>query len=170
MSSLYLIFVKYDNAFRGSTNREVLEFLHDSPRRNPFYKPFEDGNGRIGRILVEKALSQGAGHPTLIAASKFIEKHKKEYYKELEKCNQTLEAQHWVEFFAKVILQAQDDSMQLLHFLIKKSKMLTALSGKLNHRQEKALLRMFAEGPDGFAGGLNTSLSQRQPAQQLLAT
>jgi Fic family protein len=117
--------------------------------------PFEDGNGRIGRVLVEKALSQGVGHPTLIAVSKFIEKHKKEYYAELGRCNQTLDAQHWVEFFAKVILQAQEDSLRILHFLIKKSKMLTSLSGRLNHRQEKALLRMFAEGPDGFIGGLS---------------
>ena len=30
------------------------------------------------------------------------------------------------------------------------------MSGNLNPRQEKVLLRMFAEGPDGFAGGLST--------------
>ncbi len=40
--------------------------------------PFEDGNGRIGRVLVEKALSQGIGYPILIAVSKVIEKQKKE--------------------------------------------------------------------------------------------
>ncbi len=33
--------------------------------------------------------------------------------------------------------------------------MLTALSGKINQRQKKALLRMLAEGSDGFAGGLS---------------
>jgi Fic family protein len=31
--------------------------------------PFEDGNGRIGRALAEKALSQGIGFPALIALS-----------------------------------------------------------------------------------------------------
>jgi hypothetical protein len=45
-----------------------------------------------------------------------------------------------------VIIQAQEEAMQLLYFLIGKAKMLTALSGKLNPRQEKALLRMFAKG------------------------
>lgn len=117
--------------------------------------PFEDGNGRIGRILVEKALSQGIHQPALIAVSKFIEMHKKEYYAELGKCNTTLEITPWVGFFTDTILQAQDDSMRHLRFLILKSKMLTALAGKINPRQEKVLLRMFAEGPDGFAGGLS---------------
>ena len=117
--------------------------------------PFEDGNGRIGRILAEKILSQGAGQPLLIAVSKFLEKQKKDYYAELGKCNQTLEASDWVDFFADKLLQAQNDSMHLLHFLIQKSKILTTLSGQINPRQEKALLRMFAEGPEGFAGGLS---------------
>ncbi len=117
--------------------------------------PFEDGNGRIGRILVEKVLSQGVGRSLLIAVSKVLEKEKKEYYSQLEKCNRTLEVQDWVEYFAQAILQAQEESMNLLYFLINKSKMLTALSGQLNARQEKVLLRMFAEGPNGFKGGLS---------------
>jgi hypothetical protein len=31
--------------------------------------PFEDGNGRIGRALVEKILAQHCGQPTLTAIS-----------------------------------------------------------------------------------------------------
>ena len=117
--------------------------------------PFEDGNGRIGRVLVEKILSQGVERPILIAVSKALEKRKKEYYAALERCNRTLEVDHWVEFFADAILQAQEESMSLLYFLIEKSKMLTALSGQLNPRQEKVLLRMFEEGLSGFKGGLS---------------
>ncbi len=117
--------------------------------------PFEDGNGRIGRIIVEKILSQGVGQPTLIAVSKILEKRRKEYYAALERCNHTLEAEHWLEFFADVVLQAQEESMNLLYFLIDKSKMLISLAGQLNPRQEKVLLRMFDEGPSGFRGGLS---------------
>ena len=40
--------------------------------------PFEDGNGRIGRILVEKILSQGIGRPALISVSTVLEKRRKE--------------------------------------------------------------------------------------------
>lgn len=117
--------------------------------------PFEDGNGRIGRLLVEKILSQGIGRPLLIAVSNILEKRKKEYYAALEKCNRSLEAQHWVEFFTDVILQAQEESIHLVQFLIEKSKMFTALTGQINPRQEKALRRLFAEGPKGFQGGLS---------------
>ena len=117
--------------------------------------PFEDGNGRIGRALVGKILSQGVGRPVLIAVSKLLEKRKKEYYSALEKCNRTLQVQDWVEFFASVILQAHEESMGLLYFVIEKSKMLNALSGQINPRQEKVLLRMFEEGPGGFKGGLS---------------
>lgn len=117
--------------------------------------PFEDGNGRIGRVVAEKVLSQGVGRPILIAISRMLEKRKKDYYAALEKCNRTLEVQHWVEFFAEVVLQAYEESMGLLYFLIEKSKMLNTLSGQINERQMKVLLRMFEEGPSGFKGGLS---------------
>ena len=116
--------------------------------------PFEDGNGRIGRVLAEKILSQGVGRPILIAISKMLEKRKKEYYSALEKCNRTVDVQQWVEFFSSVVLQAHEESMGLALFLVEKSKMLNALSGQINPRQMKVLLRMFKEGPTGFKGGL----------------
>lgn len=117
--------------------------------------PFEDGNGRIGRALVEKVLSQGVGKPVLIAVSKILEQRKKEYYAALERCNHILEVDDWVEFFSDAIIQAEKDSIRLLNFLIEKSKMFAGLSGQLNLRQEKALLRIFEEGPCGFKGGLS---------------
>ncbi|MFA5249983.1 MAG: Fic family protein [Parachlamydiales bacterium] len=117
--------------------------------------PFEDGNGRIGRILVEKILSQGVGRPILIAISKALEKNKKEYYAALGHCNQTLDVQEWVEFFSRAVLKAQEESMHLLYFLIEKSKILNSLSEQINPRQTKVLLKMFAEGLDGFKGGLS---------------
>ncbi len=117
--------------------------------------PFEDGNGRIGRALVEKILSQGVKRPVLIAVSKMLENRKKAYYAALEKCNRTLSVNDWVQFFSHVILDSQKEAMKLLYFIIEKSKMLQSLEGEINERQEKALLRMFEEGPDGFVGGLS---------------
>ena len=117
--------------------------------------PFEDGNGRIGRVLVEKVLSQEIGRPILMAISKILERRRKEYYSALEQCNCALDVQSWVLFFSSIILQAHEESMHLLHFLIEKSKMLNTLSEQINPRQMKVLLRMFAEGPVGFKGGLS---------------
>ncbi len=117
--------------------------------------PFEDGNGRIGRALVEKSLSQGVGQPILLALSNEIEKQKKRYYEELGKCNRSLDARGWVEFFSDMVVNAQKESMRLIHFLISKSKLMNTLSGQINPRQEKVLLRMFKAGVDGFQGGLS---------------
>lgn len=117
--------------------------------------PFEDGNGRIGRAIVEKCLSEAIGRPILIAISKVLERRKKEYYQALQVCNHTLHVAAWVSFFADVILQAQEESMNLLNFTIEKSHLLMRLANKLNGRQEKALLRMFQEGLEGFKGGLS---------------
>jgi Fic family protein len=54
-----------------------------------------------------------------------------------------------------MILKAQEASQKLLFFLMAKSKMFASLQGKLNSRQEKVLLRLFEEGPEGFFGGLS---------------
>lgn len=117
--------------------------------------PFEDGNGRIGRMLIEKMLSQVVKRPVLIAVSKILEQRKKEYYSRLESCNQSLDANRWVEFFCDAVLQAQIESMGLLSFLITKTKVFASVSGLINSRQEKVLLKMFECGPDGFKGGLS---------------
>jgi fido (protein-threonine AMPylation protein) len=42
--------------------------------------PFEDGNGRIGRVIAEKVLSQSLGRPILLSLSATIEADKKAYY------------------------------------------------------------------------------------------
>ena len=60
-----------------------------------------------------------------------------------------------MEFFSSVVVQAHEESLELLYFLIEKSKMLHSLSDQINPRQMKVLQRMFAEGPAGFRGGLS---------------
>src|ERR1035438_2808734 len=47
--------------------------------------PFEDGNGRIGRALAEKAMAQSVGQPMLLALATTILAHQKRYYEALEK-------------------------------------------------------------------------------------
>lgn len=53
--------------------------------------PFEDGNGRIGRVIAEKSMSQTIGQPTLIALATMIEKDKRAYYDALEQVNKNNE-------------------------------------------------------------------------------
>jgi Fic family protein len=117
--------------------------------------PFEDGNGRIGRVLSEKALAQGVGQPTLTALSLIIQRRRKTYYEQLEAANKALEVDAWLDWFASAVLEAQNHTLALIEFLLAKTKLFDRLRGQLNERQEKALVRMMAEGPDGFRGGLS---------------
>jgi Fic family protein len=117
--------------------------------------PFEDGNGRIGRAIAEKALAQCFGHPTLIALAATILSRRKAYYAALEAANKGIEVTAWLSWFAGIVIEAQRRTTARVEFLIEKTRLLDRLRGELNPRQEKALLRMLREGPEGFKGGLS---------------
>lgn len=117
--------------------------------------PFEDGNGRIGRAVAEKALAQGTGHPMLISLAATILARRKQYYEALEQASRDNELTGWLIWFSDTVLEAQRRTTALVEFAIDKAKLFERLRGQLNARQEKALLRMFREGPDGFRGGLS---------------
>jgi Fic family protein len=117
--------------------------------------PFEDGNGRIGRALAEKAMAQSFGQPLLVALATTILAHQKSYYEALEKANKQMDVSAWLTWFADIALEAQRRTITQVEFLIAKTKLLDRLRGHINDRQEKALLRIFREGPDGFKGGMS---------------
>ncbi len=116
--------------------------------------PFADGNGRIGRALAEKSFAQSLGQPTFTALAATILARRKSYYNALEAANQELEITEWLAWFAGTVIEAQRRTLAFIEFLIDKAKLFERIKGQINERQEKALLRMFREGPDGFKGGL----------------
>lgn len=117
--------------------------------------PFEDGNGRIGRAIAEKALTQGLGGPMLTALSATMLVRRKAYYDALEAANKHMEITLWLAWFAGVCLEAQQRTMARVAFVIDKARLLDRIGGQINERQRSALLRMFDEGPSGFKGGLS---------------
>lgn len=118
--------------------------------------PFEDGNGRIGRAIAEKAIAQNIGQPSLTALATQIEKGRHAYYDSLEAANKQNEITGWLLYFGRVILEAQKTTEAHIQFLIDKAKLYDRLRGKLNERQKKVIARMFREGLDGFKGGLSS--------------
>jgi Fic family protein len=130
--------------------------------------PFEDGNGRIGRAISEKALAQCLGQPTLTALAATILKRRKSYYEALEIANKKNEVTRWLSWFAGMAIEAQKRTAARVEFLIDKTRLLDRLRGQLNKRQEKALLRMLREGPEGFKGGLSagnySTITRASPA------
>lgn len=117
--------------------------------------PFEDGNGRIGRAIAEKALMQAQGQTVATSLATTILAHQKSYYDALELANKRVEVTEWLRWFAAIVLEGQGRSLAQLEFIIAKTKMLDRLRGLINDRQQKVLLRMFREGPKGFEGGLS---------------
>lgn len=117
--------------------------------------PFEDGNGRIGRALSEKVLSQGLSRPVLLSLSKAIETHKKSYYDALESAQKSNEITAWITYFVHMALDAQTDADALIDFILKKARFHERYHSKLDAHQLKAINRMLDEGPKGFEGGMS---------------
>ncbi len=117
--------------------------------------PFEDGNGRIGRALSEKVLSQGLGRPILLSLSNAIELKRKDYYEALKNAQGSNEITSWLKYFLQIILDAQEQTSIQIQFTLRKAHFFDQYKEQLNPRQEKALRKMFDAGPTGFKGGMS---------------
>ena len=111
-------------------------------------------NGR--RAIAEKTLAQNLAAPTLTALAETIHRHRKAYYAALQLGSQSNDIDAWLTWLADIVIEAQARTITRIRFLIDKTRLLDRLRGEINERQKKALLRLFREGPDGFAGGLST--------------
>lgn len=116
--------------------------------------PFEDGNGRIGRAIAEKALIQSLGYPVLISLSTPIEAKRKSYYASLKSAQRTNDITKWLIYFIDIILQALDNSTKTIEFTIKKAQLFDTFKYELNIRQEKVLNRMLRSPLEEFKGGM----------------
>lgn len=117
--------------------------------------PFDDGNGRIGRAIAEKALSQGFGYPVMLSLSQAIEAEKKAYYAALNAASKTNELTAWIHYFVNVVLSAQIEVETQINFILKKSVFFDTFKNVLNERQLKVVRRMIQAGIKGFEGGMS---------------
>jgi Fic family protein len=97
--------------------------------------PFEDGNGRIGRAIAEKALSQTIGRPVMLSLSRTIEAKKNIYYASLEKAQSSNEITPWVVYFVKTVLDAQIEAEAQIDFTLKKTRFFDRFKDQFNERQ-----------------------------------
>jgi len=116
--------------------------------------PFDDGNGRIGRALAEKALSQQLNRPVMLSLSKTIEANKNDYYTALQAAQCSNEVTEWIQYFVGVILHAQTEAQEMVEFILRKAKFFDRHRHALSERQQKVTRRMLDEGPAGFKGGM----------------
>ncbi|SEI37619.1 Fic family protein [Dyadobacter sp. SG02] len=116
--------------------------------------PFEDGNGRIGRVIAEKALSQTVGRPVMLSLSQTIEAERKKYYQSLEAAQKNIDITKWISYFVQTIVDAQIETRNMLDFTLKKTRFFDRFRDLLNEREAKVVQKMLETGPNGFKGGM----------------
>ncbi|MFT3876146.1 MAG: Fic family protein [Propioniciclava sp.] len=74
--------------------------------------PFLDGNGRIGRLLVNlMLLEEGRLETPLLYLSGYLERHRQEYYERLQRVREEGEIQQWLQFFLTAVRRSADDAV-----------------------------------------------------------
>ena len=150
-------FVNWFNQVKFDVAGDVAEGVLKAAIAHLYFEsihPFEDGNGRIGRAISEKALSLSLKRSVMLSLSKTIEKDKKSYYDALKKAQRTLDITAWINYFTSVILEAQQDAKSMVQFTLKKAQFFDQHKRQLNERQLKVINKMLDKGVDGFEGGM----------------
>lgn len=119
--------------------------------------PFEDGNGRIGRAIVDLALAQDA-HRSLrlngVAAA--LRRQQVEYYDALNAAQRgTGDVTAWLLWFLQVYTEACRESVRLIEEALVRARFWADHRDiEINEQQRKVLNRLLDAGPGRFEGGL----------------
>ncbi|MDO9234689.1 MAG: DUF4172 domain-containing protein [Aquabacterium sp.] len=134
--------------------------------------PFEDGNGRLGRALVDMALAQDlqqrapSANPTLVRvfgmATQML-KTRKAYYDGLNHAQclngirpdaTSIDVTPWVQWFVQAFTQGCEACQAVVrHATDKAAFRLQAAQHPINPRQHKVLARLLHAGHTGMGGG-----------------
>ena len=139
-----------DGLFRAALSHLWFETLH----------PFDDGNGRIGRAVMQLAIGQDMGQPgRILTLSRQIEFHKNAYYQELERAQRshTPDVTPWMTWMLAQIALASDFASQSIDHSLQRIQFYAVMSQQsLNERQLKTMKKLLDAGPKGYVGGMTT--------------
>jgi len=119
--------------------------------------PFEDGNGRVGRALIDLALAQDMRRATrLHCVSTELHRRQNEYYDALNQAQRGFgDVTEWLVWFIDVYaLSCRATAALMDESLVRARFWSTQNNVELNERQRKVLNRMLEAGPGRFEGGL----------------
>ena len=144
-----------DGLVRAAVSHLWFETLH----------PFDDGNGRIGRAILQLALGQDMGQPgRIVTLSRQIESCKDQYYSELERAqrSKSMDVTAWVEWMLAQMVQAHEFANRTIDAAIQRIRFLANMAAfSLNERQQKTMKKLLDAGPKGYEGGMTTRKHQR---------
>lgn len=118
--------------------------------------PFEDGNGRLARVLTELVFAQAsAGGPYFYSLSAQIEKDKKSYYAILEATQKgSMDITEWLLWFCQTLSRAITTAEKTHEKVLFKNYFWNSYVDQVfTDRQKKVLNRML----DGFEGKMTSS-------------
>jgi len=123
--------------------------------------PYDDGNGRIGRAIVNYILAKDGGLDNrYYSISSAINEDRKGYYNSLEQAqnllyNRDLEITEWIKWHTKSIEKSIDISLQNIEKVIRKTRFHDKIRYlKLNEKQNKVINKLLDSGEGNFEGGL----------------
>ena len=160
--------VGLDGLLRAGVAHAWFELIH----------PFDDGNGRVGRALLDRALAQDEQHAVrLYSMSSRIMAVRDDYYHALaELSRDDLDVTAWLLWFLEQVTMAAGGSEQIIRHVLRKTRFWIRHSQQpLNDRQRKALNAMLDADASGYIGGMtnrkyaNLTKSSAPTAQRDLA-
>jgi Fic family protein len=144
-----------DGLVRAALSHLWFETLH----------PFDDGNGRIGRAILQLALGQDMGQPgRIVTLSRQIESCKDRYYRELERAqrSKTMDVTDWVEWLLAQFSLATEFASRTIDCAIQRIRFQASMATvPMNERQQKTMKKLLDAGPKGFEGGMTTRKHER---------
>ena len=123
--------------------------------------PFEDGNGRIGRAIIDLALAQDKqlrafGMARLASMSRSLQENRRAYYDALNRAqtgDQDITA--WISWFLAQFSNACQKTEQHIGTALQKAQFWSKhRDSDFNLRQRKTLQKLLDAGDNGFLGGM----------------
>jgi Fic family protein len=144
-----------DGLVRAAVSHLWFETLH----------PFDDGNGRLGRAILQLALGQDMGQPgRIVTLSRQIESSKDRYYSELERAqrSKSMDVTTWVEWMLEQVTLASEFANRTIDSAIQRIRFQGRMAAfTLNERQQKTMKKLLDAGPKGYEGGMTTRKHER---------
>ena len=123
--------------------------------------PYDDGNGRIGRAIVNYILAKDGGLDNrYYSISSAINEDRQGYYNTLEKSqnliqNKDLDITSWMVWHTKSIEYSIDISLSSIGKVLEKTRFYDKIGHiKLNDKQNKVINKLLEYGEGEFEGGL----------------
>lgn len=123
--------------------------------------PFNDGNGRVGRLLITLYLvSEGLLKRPVLYLSDFLEHNRNTYYNKIMKVRTENDIEGWIEFFLTGIIKTAEKSVETFNNILELEKKYEYIIQQMRGKSAKAfqLLNALYKNPVTDASGVSATL------------